>query len=108
MPGVIVLLPRQRLQQDVFLGGEVVHHLSGAHAGPPGDLRQPDPVDTQLGYQVKRRLQYPVTADLSVRRAARPAAPGRRCADRVGRGPGAPALSLPLAFDLSTLALDFL
>jgi hypothetical protein len=44
-----VFPPGQRLQQDVLLAGEVVHHLSGAHPGPPGDLGQTQLVDAYLG-----------------------------------------------------------
>ena len=72
-----MLAPRQRLEQDVLLGGEVVHHLPGAHPGPAGDLGQAHPVDADLRDELERGLQDTVTASLPVGCAARPAAPGR-------------------------------
>ena len=49
---VEVVLPRQGLQQDVLLAGEVVHHLAGAHVGPPGYLRALDGLEAVGGITI--------------------------------------------------------
>jgi hypothetical protein len=71
--GVLVFLPGQRLQQDVFLRGEVVHHLTGTHAGALGYSGQSNPVDACFGDQVQGGSEDAVAAALPVFRAGRPA-----------------------------------
>src|ERR1700729_4445244 len=63
---VLVVPPGQGLQQYVFLAGEVVHPLAGAHVGPPGYLGHPHLVDSRLGDQLHRGLEDPLAAALPV------------------------------------------
>jgi hypothetical protein len=63
---VLMVPPGQRLQQDVLLAGEVVHHLAGTHAGPPGNLGDPQLVDARLGDQFHGCLEYAPAGALPV------------------------------------------
>jgi hypothetical protein len=75
---VLLVPPGQGLKQDVFLAGEVVHHLARTHLGPAGDLGDPHLVDADLGDQVQGRVEYAVPAALPVLGAGGPAAPHGR------------------------------